>query len=549
MKIRYIALLAAVAATTATQAQQLDKEIVIARDIVPELSPATRLDIPMTMLRPTVSERTLRYSDHAAGIDYDPYMFTLDAARAGDAIPLSRYRGYVDAGWPGIAAGYTILNSSKVQLGVDATYLHNQYTRDAMTMRTDIVTAHAGLKWTPVQDGTLEADVRYLYANYARNYLPDAGNQHLNAPDVKLRWTQSVNDRVTWHAGVGAGVFNYANPYVSALLNGTLGAPAHETHYTALAGIGYDASRVSHIAVDVDAEILHYNRILTAESPSGDVVMLPNHNRWLTRINPRYEFDNGRFAARVGLHVDLESCNRFEAYFAPDVMAAYNISQRIGVRLDINGGTRANTLSQMFDRTLYAAACLSYVASNIPIDARLTLRVGPFAGAALEAYGGYARANDWATPLYNGTDYLYVPCDLKAWYAGVRATYSWRDIVGVSVSYEGASHGADSGYYAWNDMAKGVLDASVGVTPWKGLRVDAGYGLRHGRRARVLSQGIAVWSDLGNAADLYVGAGYRILDALSVYARVNNLTGSHAQLLPGLPMQGVNFTAGIAYKF
>lgn len=82
MKTAYILAAAAAALIPAGAAaqQQLDKEIVIERDIVPQLDPATRQNPGMTVLRPAITPRDLQYSDRTAPVMTVPQNITLEPA-------------------------------------------------------------------------------------------------------------------------------------------------------------------------------------------------------------------------------------------------------------------------------------------------------------------------------------------------------------------------------------------------------------------------------------------------------------------------------------
>ena len=54
---------------------------------------------------------------------------------------------------------------------------------------------------------------------------------------------------------------------------------------------------------------------------------------------------------------------------------------------------------------------------------------------------------------------------------------------------------------------------------------------------------------LGNYIDLNFNAGYKFTDQLNVFARVNNVLNSRYQKFANYNVQGLQFLAGLTYKF
>lgn len=555
-RFRYILLLpAAVAGITAAAQDELNKEVIIERDIVPVLEQATRHDPGMTVVRPTLTQPALTYSDRAAATQTVPQAYTLEPALGAQAVHTSPYRGYVYAGWPGVTAGYRILDRDGLTLGVQAQYLHNRYAGDDYTVTANDAGARLYFGWTPRAGRMLTASLAYGYRNFSRPYIaPGLERQALGSPVLRLAWHSDTGAPFSYHAGASASLTSYAEDAVFDIAGVPADfstAPVREAIYVLEGGIAWRGSAVSQFGLDARGQLMHYNRLAAVSRP-GVIQPYSQHHRAVSTFRPYYRFtsaDHG-VTARLGLNVGLTSCNGTDVSVAPDINLAWNISERLGLTLDATGGTVANTVSEVADQYIWAAPMLAYRHSHIPVDAQLGVRVGPFAGASLTIYGGYARANDWLMPYAMGHDYFMTPRDVKGWHLGVRAAYSWRDIAGVAVSYEGASHGDDSGYYRWRDGARGILDASVTVTPLRALQLQAGYSVRYGRRCLTYTApDTYAYTAMHNSADLWAGAAYAVSRPLSVYARVNNILNHEAEILPGLPDRGINFVVGAGYKF
>lgn len=557
MKTAYILAAAAAALIPAGAAaqQQLDKEIVIERDIVPQLDPATRQNPGMTVLRPAITPRDLQYSDRTAPVMTVPQNITLEPAAGAPANYVSPYRGYVIAGWPGLAAGYSIFSCPNLQLDVHAGYLNENYTADDIKIRTDIVNAGADLMWRPNEEHRLDAAVHYRYSAFDRNYIPGAPGQHFNNPSLRAAWSFTPRySRLRVHAALGATLFNYAKPYAPADVSFSELfdlSGVHEGDYRLDAGVGYSVNNTSTLGIDVAGQLLHYNHYAFTPSPFN-VLVAGLHNRGNIHLRPHYDYrsSDSRLSVRIGLDADYTHDTDNKFHVAPDVSAAFNPSQRLGIQLAVTGGTSANTLTQACDITQYAASMLAYRSTYVPLDATLTLRVGPFAGASLELFGGYAYAQDQLVPFAINHDYFLIPRNLRAWHAGARVAYSYRDIIGATVTAETATHSDDNSYYAWSDGARGLLDAAIVCTPIKRLQIECGYSVRYGRRAlALLDDGTVGYYGLHNDSDLWAGVGVSILRQLSIFGRVNNILGHKAYELPYLPADGLTWSVAAAYKF
>jgi outer membrane receptor protein involved in Fe transport len=188
----------------------------------------------------------------------------------------------------------------------------------------------------------------------------------------------------------------------------------------------------------------------------------------------------------------------------------------------------------------------AYDSSTIPISFDAGVVVGPWRGAYLELFGGYAKAENWLMPSYVNMTNFYTSTDIKGWHGGVKAGYNYRDIVDFSIRYETASQDLNRGYYLWRDRAKSVLNLTLQVTPIQPLDVVVGYELRKDRYCNVSDLELC---EMGDAENLSIGANYQLEDRLSLFGQIENLLNSE-YLLPGnVPAQGINALVGVNYKF
>ena len=187
----------------------------------------------------------------------------------------------------------------------------------------------------------------------------------------------------------------------------------------------------------------------------------------------------------------------------------------------------------------------------MPVKGDLGLRVGPFKGAALSVQLSYAAANDWLMPAMADGQLLFGYRNLRAWKAGVHASWSFRKCVLLDAGFETSlGDGEKDCWIEWRDRARHVVSASLRVTPIPALSVDLSYELRMKRRMAVAdgTRGF-VETSLCDVNNLNAGASYRVTDAFTVFARAENLLGKTHYIMPFVPEQGFTGLVGVGLKF
>lgn len=180
------------------------------------------------------------------------------------------------------------------------------------------------------------------------------------------------------------------------------------------------------------------------------------------------------------------------------------------------------------------------------MTADLRFVVGPFSGASVELFGGYAITKNWLMPATGHESFL--PYDIKGWHAGLKVAYSRGSWLNASVSAELAPQKYNQGYYLWRDRAKSVITANVAVNPIKKLKLSVGYELRSGRGTYSRYDNTP-FQKLSSVNNLTFGAGYQITPAFTVFGRGENLLNHDNTLLFGIPGQGITGLVGLEAKF
>lgn len=135
MKLHIFSTVIALSIGASLSAQDLSKEIVIEKDIVPQERQASRHNVTPTMSLSPISVKPLSLSEGAAGVQVPGFLTTLEPAQGECLIGKSPYRGYANIGYfPllnfGASAGYRIIASEATTLDVWDQYNFNSYDFD-----------------------------------------------------------------------------------------------------------------------------------------------------------------------------------------------------------------------------------------------------------------------------------------------------------------------------------------------------------------------------------------------------------------------------------
>ena len=125
MKInpKHIAVVMAAAAALPVTAQSLSKEITIDKDVVPQERAASRLPVLPSVIEVKPESTELQFSFDGIPARLAPYAGWLASSRVGQAVSVSDWRGYVQAGYfpaynATLSAGYRALDNGTDRLNV-----------------------------------------------------------------------------------------------------------------------------------------------------------------------------------------------------------------------------------------------------------------------------------------------------------------------------------------------------------------------------------------------------------------------------------------------
>lgn len=588
--LRYIIPVGLLAVTMMAGAQDLKKEITIEKEIVPELRAATRLSVNHAIISPSVRKNEISFSDRDLAVDIVPGMVRLDPAATFAAVTRSPCRGYAALGYfpaynLGLSAGYNIIQNKSTVLNAWCQFNGYNYKTDTRfndeklkgTDNTGMIGVGLSHYFNEAQSLSVNADFGFTSVKY-----PGMAPTVMFDDDFNGRYSSSntrFNIDGRWRSGdrnnnytVGLDVAMFSNSAKDSefgygvVVNG-LNPPSavREMNYAVDFGIKYGS-----LAIDVDASFLNYNAMNSVVL--GDVVITPpwssassetagmyyikkgkGKTNGVVSARPHFIFEGDMFNASVGASLQYTVNSGKNFHIAPDVRLSVIPSSKFSAYAYFGGGEHQNTLMSLFNESHFISPLLAYENSHIPFTANIGLIIGPFTGASLELFGGYAVANDWLMPAMSEGSF-FMPIDMKGWHGGARLRYKYRDIVDFSASFEAAPQKEDRGYYLWRDRAGQVVKIDLSVRPVEKLIVEAGWELRGDRQTyfNAAPSGDNMESvpvSLSSLSNLRFGASYDFTDAFSVFVRGENLLNKKWFDITGVQMQGLTGLVGVSYKF
>lgn len=540
---------------TGVQAQNLTKEITVEKDIVPVERDAHRLRVTPSMYLPEVSRKRLSWSDRAVAAPVTASISTLAPAQYMSTVAPSPYRGYVGLGYfpsmqAAFTAGYRFADTDLTRAGAWLQYDGSDYkgtniAGNKLSYRDHTARLGIDVSNTFKEIGTLDARLNYTFAGYNYPALTDKGVS-MTANDVRLAlgWRSQV-DAFSYSIGLDYNFLKFGKALDAAEKG--LG----ENYLDLDLGLAYSFGSDSRVGADIDFAMVADN---------GAVAPGLDKNSGLVSVAPYYAVVGDTYRVRLGLRGGAAFKRGGKGFVAPDVKLEWLPSAHFTAFVKCDGGTVLNPMARLWADDHAVAPVLDYFQSLAPTRRKWGVEggfvVGPFAGASIEAWGGYADMENQLMPTVIGGMPLLAAYNFKSINYGVAFNYNYRDMAVVRVSYEGAPSDIDRGYAAWTDRAKSALKASLTVKPVDALDITLGYTLRGDRTVYSLRpveagpfEGGFSPVDLDDVSSLDLGLGYRFSDRFTVWGRGENLLGTKWQSSYLMPCKGLTGLVGITYRF
>lgn len=561
--VRYIAAIFSLAGISAF-AQDINKEITIEKEIVPEQRAATRLPVTHNVLSTSTQGPNLEYNLVDRGVGIVPRFSVLSPSATAAAIEPSPYRGYAAIGYfpiynLGATAGYNFINNSTTNLGASAEFLgynykSGYYNKDLKEQKISCndVTANIALLhyFDRNQQLTMNIDFGFGKVDMPK-WFEDIDNESLRA-GLDARWKHGSAVQ-SYTVGLRGQLFNYLNNNPESLLI---------RHYENMKEVtfGGDFGMVyGPYSIDVDGSFRRNGDFDTPVIPAGMNFYQIEHisdSKFISIVSavPAFTFDNSDgLRVKAGVKVQYVGGSYGKIRVAPDVHFTYNVFPIFAIQADVIGGEVMNSLADMYRISPFTSPHAAYLTSNIPFDANARFVVGPFKGASAEVFGGYSMARHWLMPYFDGQ--MYAPVNLDGWHAGVKLSYSYGSWIDVWASGEFAPNSFKHGYYLWRDHASIVAKGKLTIRPFSKLKIGVDYEFRSGRRMWGFGALTANPNDTQflvnqtSVNNLSAEIAYQYRPSVTFFARGQNLMRHQTTLYNDIPAQGITGLVGVEVKF
>lgn len=593
----YIAALLGLASAASAHAQ-LSSSVSVEGEYEPLVIETERLNSLPAAYRFELPASSLDYELTGVVTDFRPDLLTMGVTGRQTEWPWPRRRGFVDfrlGSWLNsrLHGGYFILDDDANSLLADIDFRSSALYRaggvpETFTRlpRKRLYDGKIGLTYSRLTgtEGLLNAAASYRlgYFNYYgttidTETLPTgtAGipvpTQTVNEARASVGFSSSPAPIDGWHAGASVDHLAYRRLY------GRLGTSSEkgerETRLKADAGYAFRFAETSAIAIDAEGDFLFYPK------RTADVIGISDNrprNCGFVSLKPSYRMAGDAISLRAGADLNLsydamgtapgKGFGLFHA--SPDVELQYHSKAGVGLLLEAKGGVTPSTLAMRGEFDRYQLPWILNTAPVFsPIDARLGVSAGPFAGFAAEVsaryvvarntpLGGWYQAFLGSYPEYSAVSYLdpYLQTvNLHGFSIDLDLRYDFGTMVGLEFSGSYVPQKGTRGVFNGYDRPRWILDAKATVRPVSRLRIEIGYDYRGVRNCYRLTPGAngndMTATRLPDITDLHAGVGYSVLDNLEIYCTGRNLLNTHPEILPGLQSEGIVICGGFSLEF
>ena len=541
---RYIyPLLFAAFMPVAVRSQELNSEITVTHQVVPEEQAATRLRLQPSISLPKVTPGRLSMASSATMAELTPEIVTLEPAQWATHRLRSSQRGYAALSYGPLwnlnaSAGYRAIDRDSLQL--DAFMQFNGFAYETtypddffgdnrkVSLRRNSGLIGGRTKWITEQ-GTLAGSVIYNFSNYNMPFPVNPCTVNANFVNANAGWSGTIDRKADYRIGIDYTLLGFGYP----------DNPTHNIGNIDLAA-NWHYSKRSHWGLILRQTLMH--------STSGN-------NKGVTRIEPSYTLVVDKFSARIAAAIDIKNGNVYYKHaglVVPKIDLSWHPSSHFTLWGKTDGRLEANSRAMLYDIQPYLNADFEAGFSRIfTADAGMT--VGPWAGASIGFFGGYAWTNDWMLPEIGfGTMH---GVNVRGGHWGGEINYDFHQYLSLKVRAEmaqGPVGDYSTGYALWGDHAKFNLVAAATVRPIDPLNITLSYHLRTSRNKEADStvpQTPKGYQDLMNISKLNASVGYQFNTNWTAFINGENLLNRHWYLGPAIPSQGIVIMAGAAYKF
>lgn len=294
--------------------------------------------------------------------------------------------------------------------------------------------------------------------------------------------------------------------------------------------------------------------VSTPENGSIDFSKAQNFNNFtVLKFNPYYSFISEVGRLNLGLKASFGINQGKNTAFSPDITGQVRVIDNIWyVYAGVTGDYKVNTLRSLANENIYLSPDARPEDTYIPLDIYLGTKLNIGKSVNTDIHIGYKIINNQyfyvnksdSTGMKNTFDVVYDK-NVGQFNCGVAVNYNFREKVDFSFKIGYNKWSLEKQKEAWM-LPAAQIGLGVSYVPTDFLRFNINYDLEAGRKAK-LGKDSSV--DLKNFNDISLGANYKLMSFLDVFARFNNILNQRSEFWYGYPSQGFNFLLGLTLTF
>ena len=294
--------------------------------------------------------------------------------------------------------------------------------------------------------------------------------------------------------------------------------------------------------------------VSTPENGSIDFSKAQNFNNFtVLKFNPYYSFISEVGRLNLGLKASFGINQGKNTAFSPDITGQVRVIDNIWyVYAGVTGDYKVNTLRSLANENIYLSPDARPEDTYIPLDIYLGTKLNIGKSVNTDIHIGYKIINNQyfyvnksdSTGMKNTFDVVYDK-NVGQFNRGAAVNYNFREKVDFSFKIGYNKWSLEKQKEAWM-LPAAQIGLGVSYVPTDFLRFNINYDLEAGRKAK-LGKDSSV--DLKNFNDISLGANYKLMSFLDVFARFNNILNQRSEFWYGYPSQGFNFLLGLTLTF
>lgn len=294
--------------------------------------------------------------------------------------------------------------------------------------------------------------------------------------------------------------------------------------------------------------------VSTPENGSIDFSKAQNFNNFtVLKFNPYYSFISEVGRLNLGLKASFGINQGKNTAFSPDITGQVRVIDNIWyVYAGVTGDYKVNTLRSLANENIYLSPDARPEDTYIPLDIYLGTKLNIGKSVNTDIHIGYKIINNQyfyvnksdSTGMKNTFDVVYDK-NVGQFNCGAAVNYNFREKVDFSFKIGYNKWSLEKQAESWM-LPAAQIGLGVSYVPTDYLRFNINYDLEAGRKAK-LGKDSSV--DLKNFNDISLGANYKLMSFLDVFARFNNILNQRSEFWYGYPSQGFNFLLGLTLTF